>query len=157
MKFDITKIDKKKLLRALYEYSYPIEQELDTLSDLECEYGLVEFKEMKGNGSARIFDCHNGRAMKLVFDKTNNGRITVDASRYDACNGKYKFLEAMLNTFKRNKILIIRKTYSPYIMKELPEYLVKSKEEDAKFSLLLKSCVKGEDEFGKHWILPTSK
>ena len=72
-------------------------------------------------------------------------------------NGKYRFLEALLNTFMIDEIKITKKGYRQYYMKHLPSQLIRPKEQNEIFKNLLKNMTRGEDEFGKHWIFDESK
>lgn len=104
MKFDITNIDKVKLLQALYknadpnigvglaEYAVKLSEgeDVSNLSAIECKIALLEFKK-GGIGGYRIFDYYNGKPLKVVFDRYASGRIVISSNSYDERNGKYRF------------------------------------------------------------------
>jgi hypothetical protein len=168
MKFDITSIDKTKLLKTVYATSmitggvgtaeYLVREargeNVDILTDEECESILYEFNASQSFGeSYRILDYHNGKPIQLVFDKYRSGRIVVDSDSYDSRNGEYKFLEAMIAVFPLDEIKIINKSCSPHKMIEIKEHLRRPANEVLEYRNLLKSAVKKRDEFGFYWEL----
>ena len=96
MEFDITNIDKVKLLKALYDYADPYigvggaefitrkarGENVSELSDLECAIALSEFNESTDSGGFRIFDYHNGKPMKVVFGRLSTGKGADAESHY---------------------------------------------------------------------------
>ncbi|MFV0501379.1 MAG: hypothetical protein ACK5MH_07310 [Bacteroidales bacterium] len=79
MTFDITNIDKIRLLKLLYQNSKPIGlgigeylmlknhgEEVEKLSNLDCENAIYEFSRRK-NEYYRLFDYHNGKPLKIDF------------------------------------------------------------------------------------------
>ncbi|MDR1347787.1 MAG: hypothetical protein LBJ63_05060 [Prevotellaceae bacterium] len=167
MEFDITNIDRKVLLKAVFEFATPIGvgvaeyfvkkengENVDSLTDDECDEILYQFNTSSSNKHIRILDYYKGKPMKLIFYKAKNGKISVQSDRYDSRNGKYRFLEAMLNYFSVSEVLILKKGYNRDIMSELPEHLVKTKEQESLFTNLLKNAIMKENKYGKYWELP---
>lgn len=120
MQIDITEIDKVTLLQTLYLHADPKGKGKITyrsaLKDGKTVEGLPEkecqqiFEANEGDGYFSI-DYYNGKPLKLGWHTLNVGRIVVDTLPYDKCHGKYRFLEAMLNIFDAEEILILEKEY----------------------------------------------
>lgn len=171
MEFDITNIDKTLLVQALFSHSAPIGlgiaesivrnqrgENVDGLTDKDCALLLYDFNNSYSRSeNFHIADYHMGKPMKLNFYRNRNGRVVVDSARYDSRNGRFRFLEAMLNTFSMDEILITKKGYRHYVMAELPERLIRPKEQDQKFKNLIKSTIQKESKFGKYWTFDESK
>lgn len=171
MEFDITNIDKRLLVQTLFAHSAPIGlgeaeykvrkdrgENVDGLTDEECNFMLYEFNNSHSlSESYKIADYHNGKPMKLNFYRNKNGRVIVDSGSYDARNGKYRFLEAMLNIFSMDEIQITKKGYRHYIMTDLPDYLVRPKAQDEMFKELIKNTIQKENQFGKYWTFDESR
>ena len=161
MEFDITNIDKAKLLKALYDYADPTfgvgyaeyitrkdrGENVSELSDLECAIALSDFNESTVSGSFRIFDYHNGKPMKVIFYRLSNGRVLVSSNHYDERNGKYRFLEAMINHFPKKDILIVDKSTPRSVDKNDNS----SKERKNHFRSILQNTTKERNEFGYYW------
>jgi hypothetical protein len=169
MEFDITQLDKKLLVQTLFAHSAPLRlgqveydirkklgDNVDGLSDEECDEILLEFNHFD-EGGLRILDYHKGKPMKLVFFKNRNGKVKVDTGSYDARNGKYRFFEALLNIFSLDEILITKKGYKHFVMTDLPDHLVRPKEQEVMFKNILKNTVQKENEYGKYWAIDISK
>ena len=168
MEFDITNLDKKLVIQTLFINSAPLNfgqaeydqrkkwrENVDGLTHEESETLLFEFKHID-SGVLRILDYHKGKPMKLVFYKKNNGRVLVDTGSYDARNGKYRFFEAMLNIFSLDEIFITKKGYKQFVMTDLPDHLIRPKEQEAIFKDLIKHTIQKENEFGKYWAIDES-
>ena len=165
MEFDITDINKKKLIRTLLVHSVPIglgqaENDFrksfgevnDGISDEECEYLLAEYNYNSERDSLfGILDYHKGKPMKLNFYRKRNGRVVTSTDSYDARNGKYRFLEAMLNAFHLDEIKITKKGYQQFIMTDLASDLERTKEQARMFRDLLKNMTEKREYFGKYW------
>lgn len=161
MKFDITNIDKVKLLKALYGYTDPTVgvggaefitrkargENVSELSDLECAIALSEFNESTASDSFKIFDYHNGKPMKVVFYRSTSGRVLVSSNHYDERNGKYRFLEAMISCFPKKDILIVDKSTPRSVDKNDNS----SKERKNHFRSFLHNAKKESNEFGFYW------
>lgn len=169
MEFDITNLDKRLLIQALFAHSAPrgfgieeykfrdkVGDNVDALTDEECDIILLELND-KELGSIRLLDYPKGKPMKLDLYKKNNGRILASTEGYDYRNGKYRYFEALLNIFSMDEILITKKGYSAYSMSSLPEDLIRPKEQETIFKNLLKNMVQKENEFGKYWVIDESK
>ena len=162
MEFDITNIDKVKLLKALYAYADPSiggvasaefftrearGENVSELSDLDCAIALSEFNESSIRESFRIFDYHNGKPMKVVFYRLSTGRVLVSSNHYDERNGKYRFLEAMLSAFPKKDIQIVDKSTPRTVDKNDNS----SKERKNHFRSILQNTTKERNEFGYYW------
>lgn len=169
MEFDITHLDKKLVIQALFAFANPQgvgKAEFDSrwkrgenvlgLTDEECELLLSEFSE-KSSGFTRILDYHKGKPMKIIFEKKPNGRTLVDSSSYDSRNGKFRFFEAFLETFLLEDILITKKGYRQYVMHDLRPELIKTKEEELIFKSIIKYLEPGQNEYGKYWMINIQK
>lgn len=169
MEFDITRLDKKVLVQALFAHSAPLRlgqaeygfrkklgDNVDGLSDEECDEILFEFYSFD-TGGLRILDYHKGKPMKLVFFKNKIGRVLVDTGSYDARNGKYRFFEALLNIFSLDEILITKKGYRHFVMTDLPEHLFRPKEQEDMFKNILKNTIETVNEYGKVWTIDETK
>lgn len=170
MEFDITNIDKRLLVQTLFAHSAPLGlgqaeysvrkkwgENVDGLTDEECNEMLRDFNNSYAHSeSFHIADYHKGKPMKINFYRNKNGRIIVDSGSYDSRNGKYRFLESMLNIFSLDEILITKKGYRHFIMTDLPEHLIRPKEQEAIFKNLLKNIIQKENELGKYWAFDES-
>jgi hypothetical protein len=167
MEFDITHLDKRIVLQALFAFAAPLGigkaefkerrkrgENVIGLTDTECEILLTEFSEMK-SGIKRILDYHKGKPMKVVFEKKSNGRVLVDSDSYDSRNGKYKFFEALLETFLLEDILITKKGYKQFALDDLRPELIRPKEEELVFKSIIKKLKPSQSELGKYWIIDT--
>jgi len=167
MEFDITELKKSLLIQALFAHAAPLGlgkaeynvrkkwgENVIGLTDEECDILLHEFNtSFSFSENYHILDYYKGKPMKLNFYRNKNGRVIVDSGSYDVRNGKYRFLEAMLNTFSMDEILIIKKGYRPFVMSDLPNHLIRPKEQEAIFKKLLKNTIQKENRFGKYWAL----
>jgi len=169
MEFDITHLDRKILIRALFAYSSPVgigiaeyqtrklrNENVDGLSDSECVEILFKFEQME-SGYKRVLDYHKGKPMKLDFVKNLNGQIKVGTSAYDARNGKYRFLEAMLDTFLEEEIIITKKGYGEFVFSVQPEHLNRPKPDLQMFKNILKNCIPNKSENGRFWKIDSTK
>ena len=171
MVFDITNIDKKLLIRTLFAHSAPIGfgqaeymvrksrgEIVDGITDQECEHLLYEFNHSSERTAGfGILDYHKGKPMKLNFFRKQNGRVIVSSDSYDARNGRYRFLEAMLNTFHLDEIKINKKGYRQFVMTDLPSDLERTKEQKKMFRDLLKNMTEKREYFGKYWEFDLDK
>lgn len=169
MEFDITHLDKKIVLQALFAYATPLGlgkvefkelrkrgKNVIGLTDEECHSLLLEFSAME-SGIIRILDYYKGKPMKLVFEKKSNGRILVDSDSYDSRNGKYKFFEALLETFLLEDILITKKGYRQFALEDLRPELLRPNEEELVFKSIIKKLKTSQNEYGKYWIIDTQQ
>ena len=95
--------------------------------------------------------------MKIDLYKQKNGRVIAYSDAYDARNGKYRYLEALLDIFSLDEILIIKKGYRHYTLSDLPKHLIRTKEQEAVFKELLKNTNQIEDEYGKVYVFDEKK
>ena len=165
MEFDITHLDKKALIQALFIYSEPLhvgKAEYDIrnkrgenvmgLTEEECELALKEFNA-SDLGSIRIFDYCKGKPIKLIFEKMTNGRVLVESDHYDVQNGKYRFLEVLLDTFLIEDIYITKKGYRQFILNDLPNELKRPADLEQVFKSILKNTIEKRNEYGKYWTI----
>ncbi|HXI01194.1 MAG TPA: hypothetical protein VNI52_13080 [Sphingobacteriaceae bacterium] len=163
MEFNITKIDKVLLIQTLYahaesrglgEAEYFVKDAngymVSGLPVDECNMILAE-AEHKGY-SQRVIDYHNGKPIKLGFHFRRNGEIITSTSSYDKRNGKFRFLEALLNVFDLEEILIVKKNYDSIanlcINKNAPP---RSEDLILKFMHMLKHTTSYKDNRGVYW------
>lgn len=169
MEFDITHLDKKLLIQTLFAHSAPIGlgeaqykvlklrgDNVDGLTDEECELMLLEFNHSEG-GYAHVADYCKGKPMKLDFYKKKNGRVVADSDGYDSRNGKYRFLEALLNIFFIDEVLITKKGYRPYIFEGIGLEMTRSDEDTKKIKEIIKNTVRQEEGDVKYWRIDTNK
>lgn len=162
MIFDITGIDKVKLLQALFENAKPAEGAaaaitmIDSfnntfLDEVDCISALKDFNSSDEIRCYRIFDYFKGKAMKTVFERKRNGRIVIDSDNYDQRNGRYQFLKTMIDTFPIGDVRIINKTFKPYTIVEMDQYGKTTKEEILYYRHLLKNTTKKQNDLGSYW------
>lgn len=163
MEFDITNIDLRTLIRGLIAYAeaknlgeieYSIRKYrrdlVDSISDEELDFEVYGFESLN-EGGYRLFDYYKGKPIKLDLRKKTNGRIIAYSSGYDSRNGKYRFLEVLLDFFSHEEIKIIRKGYG--FMEEFDFPKNEDKDEIDLFILknLVAKSIKEKDEFGRFW------
>jgi len=165
MEFDITNIDKKLLVKTLiahsntiglgkeeYKFRKSFGEIVDGINDIECDYILSEYNNSKkGRSHFEILDYYKGKPIKLNFYRNSKGKVLVNTDSYDVRNGKYRFLESMLNTFFLDEIKIIKKGYRQFLMTDLPESLKRNKEQNKLFRELLKNTDLKKDNSGNFW------
>jgi len=95
--------------------------------------------------------------MKLVFERKSNGRELIDSDSYDERNGKYRFFEALLNIFSTDEVFITKKGFRQFAFTNIPEHLIRSKEQEDLFKNLLKNTVEKRNDYGKYWVIDESK
>lgn len=163
MVFDITNIDLKILTRALIAYSeaknlgqieYLVRKYhkdlVDSISDEDIEFELQGFKNLN-EGSYRLFDYYKGKPIKLDLRKKSNGRIIAYSSGYDTRNGKYRFLEVLLDFFSHDEIKIVRKGYGHMEDFDFPKNRTKDEIDMYILKNLVDKSIKEKDEFGRFW------
>lgn len=116
----------------------------------ECK-AILKSAERSGPHT-HVLDYHNGKPIKLNFFQRSNGQIVTNTSSYDERNGKFRFLEALLNVFDLDEILIIKKGYS-FIVREYLENSAPKRPIDQllEFMSMLKHTIKITDETGTYW------
>ena len=169
MEFNITKLDKVVLLQTLYAHASPLglgkaeflardlrNELVSGMSIDECK--LILELSKTDLPAARILDYHNGKTIKLVFFPKRNGEIVTDSTSYDERNGKFRFLEALLNVFDLDEILIIQKGYElhrrEYIDAKAPK---RDSDQLNSFKVMLKNTVKQKDGRGSYWTFDVGK
>lgn len=169
MTFDVTNLNLKTLIKAVFAYAEPAglgiaeyatrkswNENVDGLTDSECEEILAEFYETKDK-YIRVLDYYKGKPMKLDFIKKTNGRIVIGTGAYDARNGKYRFFEAMLDTFLEEEILIVKKGYGEYSFDSHAKHLIRPKSDLSMFKLVLKNSIEKREDFGRYWKIDSNK
>jgi hypothetical protein len=159
MKFDITNIDKKSLLKALYSFSTPkgmgvVEfdksNNIENLSDSECDEMLLEFTKSTKGGIFTIADYYKGKPLKIFFNKSKKGRITVSADGYDSLNGVYSFFDIMLKTFLFDEILVTKKWSALFVNKPSKNDFSAYKRYSL-FVQMIKNAVECHNDYGRYW------
>lgn len=167
VEFDITHLDRKKLIHALFAYAQPrswaaTETSINHgaphggLSEEECESLLMGYWDIPPSMDLRLNKTIKGKSLDIVFSKRRNTRLLVDTESYDSVNGKYCFLEAMFNAFPLHEILITKKGYSQALV-DFPDHLSRSKQEKAFLRKLMKATVRRKDWWGIHWCFDEQK
>ena len=166
MYFDITNIDKVALLQALYAYSEPAGygqltykikdhrgEQVNGLTLNEAR-NLLSSAEESVNGIFSIVDYHNGKPLKFSYRKKQNGQIVASTTGFDTRNGKFRFFEAMLNTFAFDEIIITQKSYPSHIIDQFDlESLQRPQHQEKLFKKLISTATKHRNPFGNFWQL----
>ncbi len=167
MRFDITDLDKKRLVQAFLNFSTPTgmgaieyvvrainKDNPNTIPDWELENALAEFNQNDRTGSFRIFDYYKGHPLKLIFYRKKNGQVIIDTLPYDIRNGRFFSLLAMLSEFAVNEVKIIQKKVPlkenckkkhpivESIFKEICKNLEMKKDRDKKYYVMNKENLK---------------
>lgn len=166
MRFDITKLDLKLLLRALIlnsepkgigitEYIVKKDKNLlvDSISDEEYEFHIYDLKKAK-EGSFRILDYYHGKPIKFDVQKKINGQLLVDTSAFDSRVGKYKFFEILIGYFDAKDFKVIKKGYSSNCF---PETDSERKMEINFLKKVHNNLVEKRDQHGRYWLIDESK
>jgi len=166
MKFITNNIDKIQLIQAIYIHANPkgfgeveyklkeqLEQNVVGLTVEQCQKIL----DSKKSGSGYLIDYLNGKPLKLEFYERGNGQVLVSSSAYDLRNGKFRFFEAMLNTFSLDEILIAQKSYSSDILSMINEHSKRPKSQNKIFENILKNTIRNKDDFGTYWKINLDK
>jgi hypothetical protein len=165
MVFNVTELDKVLLLQALYSHASPkgvgrIEHSVRAargenvvgLTDEECEMILSMDHP---DATTLLVDYYNGKPIKLDFEHQRNGQDLVCSDGYDSRNGRYRFLEALLNVFDPDEIIIVKKGYPIHLKEMIDEHTVIPIEELAVLKNLMKRTVKHTDN-GVYWKIDTT-
>lgn len=160
MEFDITHLDKVLLIQTLYFHANPKgygEREYDEmlqkgkavegLSKNECESILRGY-----NAKGYLVDYYNGKPLKLHWRKTRNGKLLMLSLPYDSIHGRFRFLEALLNVFGPEEIIITQIKYDP-IQEEFFKRENDPRIVEYELAQLLRHAIAypGDTEMGKHW------
>jgi hypothetical protein len=120
MKFDISGLDKAKVLLALYKHAF-VRYDQEKNEDLELSY--EEASKMidhctKNYGSAIVveIDTIRGVPVKLFYDKAQG---IVSSYSYDTVHGKYRYLYALVSEFGSDSIVVVSKKYPQYLDKPI--------------------------------------
>lgn len=160
MVFNVTNLDKVLLLQTLYAHASPkglgrIEYSVRAkkgenvvgLTDEECEMIL---STEEPDATAILVDYYKGKPIKLDFQHEPNGTILVDSNGYDLSNGRFRFLEALLNVFDVDEIEITKKEYPVHLDDMLDEHTTIPIEEIVLLKNILKHTIKHTDN-GTYW------
>ncbi|SHK69019.1 hypothetical protein [Epilithonimonas mollis] len=166
MRFDISKLDLKLLLRALILNSEPngigiaeylIKKDrnllVDSITDKEFEFYTYDLRNAK-EGNFRILDYYYGKPIKFDIRKKANGQILVDSSAFDSRIGKYKFLEILISYFQTKDFTIIKKGYT---YNNFPETDLNRKEDIKELKKITNNLLVKRNVNGRHWIVDDSK
>lgn len=168
MIFDITNIDLRTLIRALIAYAEPkglgkLEYStrkkhkdlVDSISEEELNIEINSFENLI-EGSYRLFDYYKGKPIKLDLKKKSNGRIIVSTSGYDTRNGKFRFLEVLLDFFALDEIRIVQKSYGHMSDFDFPKIEDRDEIDDFIYNNFVNSSIKNKDEFGRFWTIDSN-
>lgn len=162
MKFDVTHLNLKDLLRALvanakpkgfgekiYEDSIDRGENVQSVSEEEMAVFFSEFDAMT-EGMCRIVDYYKGMPIKLDLTKNDNGQIIASSTSYDVAHGAFEYLKTLLTYFVLDEIIIIDR--STHHSVDFGQDI--SHQEHARF---LKTFVEDANrvayEFGYYWKL----
>lgn len=119
MKFDVTNLNLRDVLRALVANAQPKGygekiyadcldkgENVESVSDEEMDEFFSEYVSM-ANGSCRVVDYYKGMPIKLDLTKEGDGQITANSIGYDISHGEFEFLKAILPYFVLDEIIII--------------------------------------------------
>ena len=166
MVFNVSKLDKIRLIQTLYihadpkgygnmEYSFRevIGENVLGLTDEECRDILsADTPELNGY----LVDYYNGKPIKLDFEHKPNGDVCVSSSGYDVSNGRYRFLEALLYVFNLDEIVITKKDYPHQLDELLDEHTTRAIEETLILENILKHTIQHSDN-GIYWTFDQDK
>jgi len=160
MEFDVTNLDKVLLIKTLYVHADPKGRGIDEynflkdrglnvigLTDYECNEILNTY-----HPGTILIDYLKGKPIKLSFSRQSNGQIFVSSTGYDCRNGRYRFLEALLNVFDLDEILIIKKGYSQHLNRMIDDYTHRPIEETMILQNIVKHTKKHTDN-GSYWTI----
>lgn len=167
MEFIITDLDKVLLIQTLYAHAqaHGIGRAKYAAKDFkgllvsgipihECQE-LLQIAEENGHRE-RVVDYYNGKPVKLGFHAKRNGEIITSSSSYDERNGKYRFLEALINVFGLDEIMITKKGYNEFVRDDFKEKGTKQPEAKMiEFAYMLKNTIKIKDDRGTYWKFDT--
>lgn len=161
MEFNITRLDKILLLQTLYVHADPKGygekqyrqllkegKTVEGLPDAECQTIL---KGINGGGGYMV-DYYNGKPLKQDWRKASNGELLVHSLPYDVAHGKFRFLEALLNVFDPDEIIITQKEYNQgqdklFFQKEDTRII------EYELAQILDHAIACKDESGNYWQL----
>lgn len=159
VEFNITYLDNVLLLQTLYVHAdpkgYGEKQYRQLLKEGKIVEGLPTEECMtilkgKYQDSDYLVDYYNGKPLKLDWVKTPGGQVIARTLPYDAAHGKFRFLEALLNVFDPEEILITQRQYHP-----VHDKLFFKKEDtriiEYELIQLLKHTLPFQDATGVYW------
>lgn len=160
MVFNVSKLDKIRLLQTLYIHADPkgygnmeyafndvIGKNVVGLTDEECA-SLLKMDTPELNGY--LVDYHNGKPIKLYFEQGTNGNVLVSSNAYDVSNGRYRFLEALLYVFNLDEVVMTDKEYPPHLEDLLDEHTKRAFEETILIENILDQTIMYSDN-GMYW------
>lgn len=160
MVFNVTKLDKIRLIQSLYLHADPkgfgknefafkdvIGENVLGLTDEECRDIL---KMDSPDLSGYLLDYHNGKPIKLDFEHKTNGDVFVSSVAYDISNGRYRFLEALLCVFNLDEIVMIDIEYPAQLDDLLDEHTKRPFEETLLLENILEQTILYSDN-GFFW------
>ncbi len=124
MKFNVTNLDKVLLLQTLYVHADPKGYGVGRYNDLQQQGKIVEglsrkeceviLNRRQGEGTGYLVDYYNGKPIKLYIEDMPADQLWINSIPYDLAHGRFRFLEALLNTFDPEEIIITKKEYDPF-------------------------------------------
>lgn len=167
MDFIVNNINRIQLIQAIYihadpkgygELEHKVRDEkgenVEGLTDEECRE-IIEAADPGSNGY--LVDYLKGKPLKLEFYEKSNGQVLASSAAYDLRNGKYRFFEALLNTFSLDEILIASKSYPSHMIAMINEKSERPAKQNKIFENVLKNTIKHQDELGTYWKIDTEK
>ena len=160
MVFNVTKLDKIRLIQTLYIHADPkgygkveyafndvIGKNVLGLTEEEC-MDMLNMDSLDLNGY--LVDYYNGKPIKLDFERKPNGDVWVSSIGYDVSNGRYRFLEALLYVFNLDEIVITGKDYPQHLDELLDRSTVIPHEERALLENIIEHTFMYTDN-GMYW------
>ena len=154
----INKLDRINMIKALFlhgeQKGYGRLVKSPEISDDDVKKMLHPFS---GEKSSIVIDYFKGVPIKIEISKDYNGNEYLDLSDYDYVHGEYRGLEALINTFELEEIILKRKSYSTNLKGH-----IKSNENQNWFevSMMLRRMKKKEEPYlyqGKLWRFEEKK
>jgi hypothetical protein len=133
MKFNISSLDKAKVLQALFKHALvrydfdPQKKEVSELSYEEANRIITQCTKNYGSAMVVEIEILHGVPVKLFYDKAQG---IVSSYSYDTVHGKYRYLYALLSEFGFEAVIVVSKKYPRYLDKpmEMDKQIIKGKE-----------------------------
>ncbi len=165
MVFNVTKLDKIRLLQTLYIHADPkgygkneyafndvIGKNVLGLTNEECRELL---KADSPDLSSYLVDYHNGKPIKLDFEHKPNGDLWVSSVAYDMSNGRHSFLEALLCVFDLDEIVMTTIDYPSQLDDLLGEHTTRGIAETLIIEDILDHTIQHSDN-GIYWTFDSA-
>jgi hypothetical protein len=166
MNFNIAHLDKVLLIQTLYYHASPKgygEQEyaqlleageaVEGISTQDCRAILKQGARLR---TGYLVDYFNGKPLKIEWNKVSRHRTIMSSTPYDVIHGRFRFLEALLNVFDPEEILITDKNYSAAHDRDFVQQQRRLREFELE-RLLSDAVFEQHPKRGAYWKLDTEK